>query len=252
MFNLLTRLVRNLPTVVWRAVVAWVWVLAAFTPVQAQTVADSADTALIYANAQRWLDGALANSAGALPLRMEVVVGALDQRLRLAACQQVETYIPPNTRLWGKTRLGLRCLQGVSKWNVFLPITVKAFGPAWVVKGSVAQGVALTENDAMQVEVDWAELSSPIVANLGDWVGQTATRTLSTGQALRQDMVKAAQVFQAGAQVRVLARGPGFEIATSAQAISGGVVGQSARVRMDNGRVMTGQVLDGRTVRLEL
>jgi flagella basal body P-ring formation protein FlgA len=90
------------------------------------------------------------------------------------------------------------------------------------------------------------------VANLADWIGQTATRTLSTGQALRQDMVKAAQVFQAGAQVRVLARGVGFEISTSGQAVSGGVLGQSARVRMDNGRVMSGLVLDNRTVRLEL
>lgn len=213
---------------------------------------EAADTSSIYANAQRWLDDTLTNSTGGLPLRMEVVVGELDRRLRLAPCAQVEPHIPPNVRLWGKARLGLRCVQGPSKWNVFLPITVKAFGPAWVVKGMVAQGATLTEEDAMEVEVDWAELNSPIVANLSDWVGLTATRTLSTGQALRQDMVRATQVFQAGSQVRVLAYGVGFEIVTSAQAVSGGVVGQSARVRMDNGRVMTGQVLDSRTVRLAL
>jgi flagella basal body P-ring formation protein FlgA len=211
-----------------------------------------ADSSAIYANAQRWLDDTLASSRTSLPLRMEVTVGELDRRLRLAPCDQVQPYIPPNVRLWGKARLGLRCVQGPSKWNVFLPITVKAFGPAWVVKGLVAQGATLSEDDAMAVEVDWAELNSPIVANVSDWVGQTAVRTLSSGQALRQDMMKAAQVFQAGAQVRVLARGVGFEIATSAQAVSSGVVGQSARVRMDNGRVMTGQVLDSRTVRLEL
>lgn len=252
MFNQLTRFARTLLTRPWLVAAVWTGFFGAGASVHAQLSPDGADTAAIYTNAQRWLDNTLAGSAGSLPLRMEVAVGELDRRLRLAACQQVEAYIPPGTRLWGKTRLGLRCLQGVSKWNVFLPITVKAFGPAWVIKGTVAQGVALSEADAMSVEVDWAELNSPIVANLPDWVGQTATRALSTGQALRQDMLKPAQVFQAGAQVRVLARGVGFEIATSAQAVSGGVVGQSARVRMDNGRVMTGQVLDSRTVRLEL
>jgi flagella basal body P-ring formation protein FlgA len=77
-------------------------------------------------------------------------------------------------------------------------------------------------------------------------------RNLSTGQALRQDMLKATQVFQAGAQVRVLAQGSGFEVATSAQAISAGVVGQYAKVRMDNGRILSGQVMDNRTVRLAL
>jgi len=134
------------------------------------------------------------------------------------------------------------------KWNVFLPITIKAFGPAWVIKGQVASGALLTPADAMPMEVDWAESRSAVVANLDDWVGQTASRVLTTGQALRQDMVKASQVFASGAQVRVVARGVGFEISSSAQAISGGVMGQTVRVRMDNGRVVSGQVVDSQTV----
>lgn len=84
------------------------------------------------------------------------------------------------------------------------------------------------------------------------WVGQTATRLLSTGQTLRQGMVKPAQVFQAGASVRVLAQGAGFQVSSQAQALSAGVVGQLARVRMENGRVASGVVLDMRTVKIEL
>ncbi len=252
MFDRWMRAAHHLPAPKWLLVGVWAGLFCAGALAQGQAAAGEADNSAVYSNAQRWLDDTLASSAGSLPLRMEVTVGALDRRLRLAPCDQIDPYIPPNTRLWGKTRLGLRCLQGTSKWNVFLPITVKAFGPAWVIRGNVAQGAVLSEDDAMSAEVDWAELNSPIVANQADWVGYTATRSLNTGQALRQDMTRAAQVFQAGSQVRVLARGVGFEIATSAQAISAGVVGQSARVRMDNGRVMTGQVMDSRTVRLEL
>ena len=203
---------------------------------------------------QRWLDNAVASvrPAGAAPLRMEVVVGELDSRLRLAPCSRVDPYIPVGTRLWGKTRLGLRCLQGSVKWNVFLPVTIKAYGAAWVIKGDVASGAVLTEADAVEVEVDWAGESSPIVASPAQWVGQVATRMLSTGQTLRQSMIKPAQVFQAGAQVRVVAQGAGFQITSDGQALSAGVVGLPARVRMDNGRVMTGVVLDGRTVKLEI
>jgi len=218
---------------------------------QAQTAGDGAPLASIYQSTQKWLDHALAG-VGGLPLRMEVAVGELDPRLKLAPCERMDPYIPPGTQLWGKTRIGLRCIQGAVKWNVFLPITVKAFGPAWVIKGQVAPGAMLSEADAMMVEVDWAQSNSPVVANRADWLGLAATRVLSTGQVLRQDMVKAPQVFQSGAQVRVIARGAGFEIATSAQAISGGVLGQSARVRMDNGNVLSGVVVDNRTVRLEL
>lgn len=252
MFNQPMCFARRLRTALWLLLSLGIGLFGSGALAQAQSAGEAADASAIYANAQRWLDDTLSSNVGSLPLRMEVVVGELDRRLRLAPCAQVEPYVPSNVRLWGRARLGLRCVQGPSKWNVFLPITVKAFGPAWVIKGMVAQGATLSEEDAMAVEVDWAEFNSPIVANVSDWVGQTATRALSTGQALRQDMVRAAQVFQAGAQVRVLAQGVGFEITTSAQAVSNGVVGQSARVRMDNGRVMTGQVLDSRTVRLAL
>jgi flagella basal body P-ring formation protein FlgA len=220
---------------------------------QTQTATDNQDSAAVHARAQSWLDNAIGQvDSKAMPLRMEVVLGELDRKLRLAACQEVEPYMPSGTRLWGKTRLGLRCLRGEVKWNVFLPITVKAYGPAWAIKGGVMQGSPLSEADAMQVEVDWAELNSPVVANVSDWVGQTAARTLSTGQVIRQDMVRPTQVFQAGEQVRVMANGGGFEIATSGLAISNGVVGQTARVRLESGRVLIGQVVDSRTVRLAL
>jgi flagella basal body P-ring formation protein FlgA len=90
------------------------------------------------------------------------------------------------------------------------------------------------------------------MANADHWVGQVAARNWAPGQAIRQSMVKAATVFQAGAQIRVLAEGPGFQVASDGQAMTAGVIGQLARVRMDNGRVMSGTVLDSRTVRLEM
>ena len=106
---------------------------------------------------QRWLDDALArNQSSALPLRMEVSVGSLDSRLRLAPCARVEPYLPVGARLWGRTRLGLRCVEGATAWNVFLPVTIKAFGPAWVLTNNVAPGAVLTANDATEAEVDWA------------------------------------------------------------------------------------------------
>lgn len=203
---------------------------------------------------QDWLRDAVATAqpSGATALRLEVKIGSLDSRLKLAPCGNVEPYLPPGSRLWGRTRVGLRCMDGLSRWNVSLPVTVNAYGNAWVIKGSVASGAALTEDDVLEAEVNWAEDSSPVLRDRSLWVGQIATRQLVTGQTLRQGMVKPAQVFQAGTQVRVLAQGPGFQISSDAQALSAGVVGQVARVRLENGRVSSGVVLDTRTVRIDL
>ncbi len=207
------------------------------------------------AAAQGWVEQAVAAAQSAQqagPLRLETVLGEPDSRLRLAPCARVEPFVPPGTRLWGKTRLGLRCAEGVSRWSIFLPLTVKAFGPAWVVRGELAAGTVLNVGDAMQAEVDWAQEPSPILATPAQWLGQVAVRTLGTGQALRQALLRPAQVFQAGSQVRVLAQGAGFQIVADGLALSAGVIGQSARVRMDNGRVMSGLVSDHKTVQLDL
>jgi flagella basal body P-ring formation protein FlgA len=116
----------------------------------------------------------------------------------------------------------------------------------------VAQGAVLTADDADEAEVDWAEDRSPVLADPALWIGQIATRSYLPGQAIRQSMVKPAAVFQAGSQVRVVAQGQGFSVSSDAQAMSVGVIGQMARVRMDSGRILTGTVLDGRTVQVEM
>ncbi len=203
---------------------------------------------------QRWLDTAVGEQQNTLKgsLRMEVNVGTLDTRLKLAPCVRVEPYLPVGTRLWGRTRIGLRCLEGPTRWNVSLPITVRALGPAWVVKGNLAAGSVLAGPDAMQAEVDWADEFSPVIADPSHWVGQVTARPLVAGQALRQGMIRPAQVFPVGSQVRVLAVGPGFQIATDGQALTPGVVGQQVRVRMDGGKAVSGVVLDVKTVRIEM
>jgi flagella basal body P-ring formation protein FlgA len=203
--------------------------------------------------AQRWVRDAVAKANADNPgLRMESTVGALDSRLRLAVCGNVEPYVPAGARLWGRSRVGLRCADGMGRWNVSLPVVVKAMGPAWVLKSQVSPGAVLGEADVVESQVDWAEEPTAVLQDRALWVGQTTTRVLMAGQALRQGMVKPAQVFQAGASVRVVAQGPGFQVSSDAQALSAGVVGQSARVKMDNGRVTSGTVLDMRTVRIDL
>ena len=73
------------------------------------------------------------------PLRLEVTVGSLDPHLRLAPAR---AELSAHRRSAGGAHAwGLRCHvegRGATRWNVFLPITVKAYGPAWVLAGNVA------------------------------------------------------------------------------------------------------------------
>lgn len=195
---------------------------------------------------------ALASSQQALPgvSRVDIEVGRLDPRLRLAPCQKVEPYLPTGMKLWGKARIGLRCIQGSSAWNVYLPITVKVYGPAWVAANTLAAGAVLGPNDLVQAEVDWAEESSPIVADPGLAIGRSLLRRVTAGQGVRTADLKARQWFAAGDVVKLVALGPGYSVTGSGEALNHGLEGQTVRVRTEGGRIVSGQAAGERRVEI--
>jgi flagella basal body P-ring formation protein FlgA len=227
--------------------------IATIAPAQAQETAEPAaasglDAGLEQQVRQLALDGSHAATPNAP--RIDVVVGQLDPRLRLAPCQRIEPYLPEGTRPWGKSRIGLRCVQGSVKWNVYLPITVKVWGRALVAANAVAAGSVLTAADVAQADVDLAEDASAPLVDADAVVGRAVTRALKPGQSLRAAHLKPRQYFVAGEIVTVLAQGPGFSVASEAQALTNGVEGQLARVRTESGRVLTGQPVAERRVEL--
>ena len=184
--------------------------------------------------------------------RVEVVVGQLDPRLHLAPCTRVEPFLPSGTRLWGRSRIGLRCVEGPSAWKIFLPITVKAYGRGLVANAAMPPGSVLRPNDIAEGEVDLAEDSSAAVVDPSQAVGRTLARSLTPGQSVRHAHLTARQWFNAGDSVRLIAVGAGFSLEGEGQALSNGIEGQPARVRTENGRVVTGRPVGTRRVELAL
>ena len=196
------------------------------------------------------LDGSRTAAPGAP--RIEVVLGQLDARLRLAPCARIEPYLPEGTRPWGKSRIGLRCTEGAVKWNVYLPITVKAFAPGWVATANASAGSTLAAADLAQGEVDLAEDASAPLLHADAAVGRQLARPIKAGQGVRLSHLKPRQWFTAGDTVTVLSSGAGFSVAGEAQALTNGVEGQPARVRTDSGRVLSGVPVGDKRLELAL
>lgn len=191
--------------------------------------------------------------------RVEVVVGTLDARLRLAPCQRIEPHLPPSTQLWGRSRIGLRCVDaagggggGGARWNVYLPITVKVYGPALVAAALLPAGSVLAAADLAQAEVDLAEETSPAATDSKTLVGRTLARAVKPGQTLRQGDLRTRQWFAAGETVKLTATGSGFSVAGEGLALSHGIEGQPVRVRIDGGRTVSGQPVGDHHVEIAL
>lgn len=189
-----------------------------------------------------------ATSAGA---RIEVQVGTLDPRLRLAPCTRVEPYVPAGTRLWGRTRIGLRCADGPRPWNVYLPLVVKVFGPGLTTAAALPAGHVLVAADLRAAEIDLAEGAPPLTAAEAA-VGRTLARALAAGQPLRAADLRVRQWFAAGDTVQITAVGAGFRVTGEGQALGPGLEGQPARVRVESGRIVVGEPVADRRVQIRL
>ncbi len=185
--------------------------------------------------------------------RVEVSTGRLDARLRLGACEQVQPFLPNGARLWGKTRVGLRCVKGVTPWNVYLPVTVNVFGPAMVSTTALPAGHVLAAGDFRQAEINLAEDTlNPPVTDLSLLLGRTLATALTPGQSLRERSLKARQWFAAGERVQIRVAGQGFAVAGSGEAVTAGMEGQPARVRTESGRVVSGMPVAERQLEIAL
>jgi flagella basal body P-ring formation protein FlgA len=185
--------------------------------------------------------------------RVEVSTGRLDARLRLAPCDQVQAFLPNGSRLWGKTRVGLRCVKGVTPWSVYLPVTVNVFGPAMVSTAALPAGHVLAAGDFRQAEINLAEDTlNPPVTDVSLLLGRTLSTALTPGQSLRERSLRARQWFAAGERVQIRVAGQGFAVAGSGEAVTAGMEGQPARVRTESGRVVSGMPVAERLLEIAL
>lgn len=216
------------------------------------------DTAVLPPQLGQELQQLVGSAAGALwgdsarQMRLEVQVGQLDPRLRLAPCQRIEPYLPPGTRPLGQTRVGLRCTQGRTRWNVYLPVTVKLWGRALTARSPLPAGTVLSEEHVALAEVDLAASNDPAVTDDSRALGRTLARSLAPGDALRQGDMKSRQFFPAGEVVRVTALGNGYAISAEGTALGPGIEGQTVRVRTESGRIVTGAAIGAREVEIKL
>jgi flagellar basal body P-ring formation protein FlgA len=183
--------------------------------------------------------------------RVEVELGQLDNRLKLAPCARITPYLPPNARPWGLTRVGLRCTDG-GRWNVYMPITVKVFAQSMVATQALPAGTVLSGDHLTSAEVDVASEPSPVIALPGDAIGRPLARTVRPGQAIRQADLRPRQWFAAGDTVRIVAAGRGYSIGAEGLALMAGIDGQSARVRTESGRIVTGRPTGQRRIEVAL
>jgi flagella basal body P-ring formation protein FlgA len=181
--------------------------------------------------------------------RVEVSVGNPNARLQLAPCARMEPFIPPGTRLWGRTTLGLRCVEGAA-WRAYLPVHVRVFAAAPVAARALAQGQTVAPSDLQQQEIEITRFPIGAIADPAQLADKQLARALAAGQPLLRDHFRPRPVLAQGDSVRVVYQGTNFSVATQGRALSHALDGQSVTVVTESGRSVSGIARPGRVVEL--
>lgn len=189
----------------------------------------------------------LERETAATPGRVEIQVGTPDPRYNFAACTRAEAFVPAGVRLWGRTRVGLRCTEGATL-TLYVPAEVRVFSNALVATRPLPAGTVLAAGD---VNLEEAEVSREPLAPMQDpaaAAGKVLARPLAAGQVLRAAHLRGRQAVAAGDTVKVVYAGEGFMVSTEGRALAAAEEAQTVRVQTGSGRVLTGTARPGRVV----
>lgn len=175
------------------------------------------------------------------PGQVKIEIQPLDTRIRIAECGLMEGFTVQGARLWGKTHIGVRCLQSETKpWTLYVQADVQVWGEYAVTALPVGQGAAVQSSDVVMQSGDLTKLPAGIITDVGMLAGKQAALNLPLGTVLRPELLKSIPVIKQGQTVQLHSLGEGFVITADGTAMQTANVGQVVDVKVSSGQIVKG------------
>lgn len=183
-----------------------------------------------------------------LPGQASFSVGGIDPQNNLVPCPAFSVSMPPGARAWGRTNVSVRC-DMAGGWRIFVPVHIRILGDYLITARALSQGQVVSAADLARSRGDLADLPASILTDPAQAIGKTVAQSVSSGQPLRGDMLRQTLVVQQGQSVRVVSKGPGFQVSGGeGRALNNAAANQVVQVRMPNGHIISGLARDGGVV----
>lgn len=184
-----------------------------------------------------------------LPGEASYTIGGIDPNNRLVPCTALEVTLPAGAKAWGRTSVSVRC-QEARGWTIFVPVHIRVVTDYLVTAMPLSQGQIVTAGDLARRRGDLSDLPAGILTDEREALGRTASMSISAGRPLRADMLRQPVVIQQNQTVKVVSRGPGFQVANEGRALTNGLDGQIVQVRLASGQVVSGVARAGGIVEI--
>lgn len=184
----------------------------------------------------------------ALPGKVTYRIDPMDQRIRLAECDKLETFLPVGSQLIGKTSVGVRCMK-TNNWSIFIPVHIRVSLTLLISARQLPSGHTLRSEDLARQTVDVSRIEG--LTDPKQALGQVLRHGIGAGQVLRENMLRPPYSVTQGQAVQLTVQGNGFSIGGEGVALNNAGVGQAVRVRVGSKRVIGGMARANGTVEIE-
>lgn len=221
----------------WRKILTLLFFILFTIPVQADNNLTEKINAL--------LNGAGENIAANMT-RRAVLLTSPEKLASLCASPHLS--LSGNPRLTGNRTVVAQC----DNKKYFLQIRIEAEGQWWVAARDLKAGSVLNSDDLLQRRGSLANLPSGVIMDAGNFVGAVLIRPVRAGQPLTENQLRKSWRISRGEEIDIIAYGNGFHIMARGKALDNAAVNDAVRVRMKNGQLVTGNVNNDGSVRINL
>lgn len=174
-----------------------------------------------------------------LPGQVTWTVAPLDERVRVASCEEFATGLPPGGRLWGRSTVTVRCLRP-QPWQIFVSVTVRIMADVVVATRPLSPGTVIAREDVTTRVEDLGALPPSVLIDPSQAIGRPLAMGVAGGAALRAEQLRQAWAVAQGQTVRVSFESGTLRVSAEGRALGNALPGQAVDVRMASGKTVRG------------
>jgi flagella basal body P-ring formation protein FlgA len=183
----------------------------------------------------------LQEQTASLPGEVRITVNPLDERTRLAPCDDMQVFTAPGARPWGTVSVGVRCLRP-QPWQVYVQASVRVSAPVVVAGRALMAGSTVDAADLTTRVEELTVLPASVLQDPNLAIGRVMASNVQAGSVLRSENLKQVFAVLNGQTVRVIHESPAFSVASDGRALGNAAVGQGVEVRVGSGKTVRGVV----------
>jgi len=174
----------------------------------------------------------------------QIVMGSLDSRLRLQACEQgLDVFNNTVNTGLGNQTIGVKCNSPVA-WTVYVPVKVKVLQSVVVAVKPLAANQIITTADVKLQQWDIGALRQGYINNIRHIIGQELKYPIAMGTVIKPKSVRAQKLVHRGEQIMLVALAGNMEVRMSGEALSDASLGQRVRVKNNSSKRVVEGVVD--------